>query len=564
MARVLLTGGAYTAKSIIANAERCVNLYSESNPQQDQAPVPVTHYLTPGLVTKVTLALPGLRQLCRISNGNLYAVAGNGVYFISPTFVATLVGTIGTTTGTPYFQDNGLVVVLVDGSTSGYAIDIPTHFFGKIVSAAFYGATRVDYVDTFFLFNRPGTNQWYISLSEASFDMLVNSPIASGAISNNGSGYVSGPYFNIPLTGGSGAGAIANLQVVGGIVNAITIVSGGHDYLVGDNLSVNPASLGGSGSGFVFNILTAGAFDPLDIATKNGYPDPIATLIVMHREIWLIGQLTAEIWYNSGAADFTFQIMPGSFIEHGCAAPYSIAKEDLSIFWLSQDIQGQAIVIQGTNYQAKRISTHAIENALSTYSTITDAIGFTYQQEGHVFYQLTFPTANKTWVYDVATGLWHERVWTDSDGNENRHRANCGAFAYGLNLVGDWQNGNLYAYDLQTYTDFGGPIVRRRGFPHIVSDGDRVFHRQLIVDMEVGNGGTTDNPPMLNLRWSDTRGASWGNPLQSSLGAAGEYLTSIQFQRLGLARDRVYEVFWSANVKTALNGMFLDTKVAGS
>lgn len=558
MARVALLGGAYTAKSIIANAQRCVNLYPESNPQPDQAPVPVTHYLTPGLVTK--LAADGLqwRQTYRASNGDFYAVLDSSVYYISPANVQTLLGTIGTTLGTVSFADNGLVIVLVDGSPNGYAINMANRSFGKIVSPAFYGADRADYVDTFLLFNRPGTQQFYISLSEASFDMLVNSPISSGTITANGAAYTNGLYIGVPLTGGTGSGAIANIQVQGGVVVGVNLTKNGKGYSIGDNLTAAAALIGGTGHGFVFQVLTAGAFDPLDIAAKVGYPDLLASLIVMHREIWLIGTLTTEIWYNSGAADFTFQQMPGSFIEHGCVAKYTICKEDLSVFWLSQDEQGQAIFIQGTNYAAKRVSTHAIENEWSKYPTVSDAIAFTYQQEGHVFVQVVFPTADKAWNLDLATMLWHERTWTDDDGLEHRHRANCGAFAYGVNYVGDWGNGKLYAYDLGAYDDDGQPIVRRRGFPHTVSDGKRIFYRQFIADMAVGNGGT------VYLRWSDTRGATWSDPISNSMGEIGEFLTQIQFQRLGMARDRIFELFWSDAVNTALNGAWVDTKVAGT
>jgi hypothetical protein len=564
MARIALTGGSYTARSIIANCQRSVNLYPEVNPPDAQSPAPVTHYLTPGLIFKLVLPDSPVRQVYRSSNGQLFAVAGSSVYYIDPALFVTNLGSITTSSGTPYFADNGLAVVLVDGSPNGYAIDLATHSFGPIDSNAFYGGGRVDYVDTYFLFTRPGTNQWYISLSESTYDMLVNSPIATGTITNNGSSYTNGTYTNVPLTGGAGTGAIATILVQGAVITGCTVTDFGTGYRVGNLLHVNASDVGGTGSGFTFQVLTAGAFDQLDIAAKVGYPDPLASLIVMHREIWLIGTLTTEIWYNSGAADFTFQQMPGSFIEHGCIAPYSVGKEDLSIFWLSQDLQGQCIVIQGTNYQAKRISTHAIENEFSGYPVVSDAIGFTYQQEGHVFYQLSFPAANKTWVYDVATSLWHERTWTDADGNENRHRANCGAFAYGLNLVGDWQNGNVYAYDLGAYTDFGGPIVRRRGFPHIVDDGKRMFHRQFIADMEVGSatGLLVDDKPLVSLRWSDTRGASWGTPITLSMGSTGEYLVSMQAQRLGMARDRIYELSWSEPYRTALNGAWLDTKTA--
>jgi hypothetical protein len=221
-------------------------------------------------------------------------------------------------------------------------------------------------------------------------------------------------------------------------------------------------------------------------------------------------------------------------------------------------------------------------------------------QEGHAFYVLTFPTANKTWCFDVTTGMWHQRAYLEADGSLSRHRMNCHSFNGSKNLVGDWQTGAVYALDPNAYTDNGAPIIRIRSFPHIAGkDGNRVLFRQFVADMEVGNiytPGTLTNyqlsnvdangsdmftadlvnnlvseqavpvtdtrPPKVWLRWSDDRGASWGNAVEASMGATGETLTSIQFQRLGYARDRVFELSWSAPVKTALNGAFVDASPA--
>jgi len=258
--------------------------------------------------------------------------------------------------------------------------------------------------------------------------------------------------------------------------------------------------------------------------------------------------------------------MPGVFVEHGCIAKNSIAQADLSIFWLSQDLQGKAFVLEGVGYEAKRISTHAIEQEIQKYPGLADAIGFTYQQNGHVFYVLTFREANKTWVYDKATKLWHERTYTDANGGENAIRANCCAFAYGYNVVGDWQDGRLYRMDTDVYNDDGAPIVRRRGFPHLMADGKRVIYRRFIADMQVGTATGTgpSDAPQVYVRWSDTRGASWGNPVAMSAGATGDYLRSMLVTKLGMARDRVFEVFWSAEFETALNGCFVDPLPLGS
>lgn len=567
MSRVSLLGGAYQALSVIANAQRCINLYPEANPRGD-SPVPITHYLTPGL----DLLTPGpststVRCAYRASNGDPYVVIGSGVYFVKSDWTLTHVGDM-TTGNTPVVMaDNGLAIVIVDSSPNGWAIDMTTRNFAAITGDAFYGATRADYIDTFLIFNRPGTSQMYISLSEVTFQMLTGVPgaIFSGDIASGGTGYTDGTYAVVPLTGGTGTGALATLVISGGIITSVAVTTEGQDYVVGDVLSASSGI--GAGTGFVYTVsgIHGGAFDPLDIAAKTGYPDPLVSVIVMHREIWLIGQLTTEIWYDSGAADFPFQTMPGAFVEHGCAAPYSISAQDLSVFWLSQDKQGQTIVLEGSSYQARRISTNAIENEIRGYSNITDAIGYCYQEEGHTFYVLVFPSADVTWVYDKSIELWHQRAWTDGNGYIHRHRSNCVMNAYSKIVCGDFENGNLYHWNLDTYTDDGDPVSRIRSMTHLVDNLERISYSQLIADMQVGtddgsDGLNQENPPVVNLRWSDDRGVTYGNFVVQSIGATGQYLTSVQFQRLGIARDRVFELSWSFAAKTALNGVTLMTK----
>lgn len=569
MGRINLLSGTYQARSVIAEAQRCVNLYPEYNPKEDQDH-PVTHYPTPGLDLITAAPVAGISRLdYRASNGDFYRVVGTNVYYVDSSWAHTLLGSIYTNNNICSMSDNGLVIILVDGSSNGYAIDMATHTFGIMTSPNFFGANKVDYLDTFFLLNIPGTNQFYISLSEITYATITGAAggILTGDIDGPGTLYGNGTHTNVPLIGGSGSGAQAKIVVSGGSVISVTITAIGIDYVIGDQLSASNANLGGTGSGFSYAVdsISGDGFDPLDIASKVGSPDPIVTLGVMHSEIWLIGQLTTEIWYNAGAADFTFQRLPGTFIEHGCIALYSFAKHDLTVFWLSQDREGQGIVIMGENYKAYRISTHAIEYAIASYSTISDAIGYVYQQEGHVFYVLTFPTANKTWVYDKAAQLWHERNSLDPvNGYLNRHISNTSANAYGKNVVGDYQNGNLYAFNLNTYTDNGNPIPRIRSFPHILDDDNRILYKSFTADIECGNDTNGADNPHVSLRWSDNRGKSYGNRIEQSLGQTGQYLTSVQYNRLGYARDRVFELSWTVDAKTALQGAFIELHEAAS
>lgn len=477
MARVALTGGAYTARSVIASAQRQVNLFAELN--EEGSPVKFTLYPTPGLRLLAAAPTPGAgRGLFRASNGILYAVVGRSVYTISPNWAWALIGNLTASLTTPVgMSDNSLTMLVVDGTDAGYTVALATNTLAPFSAAAFYGADRVAFLDTFFVLNKPGTGIFYSSLALST------------------------------------------------------------------------------------------TFDPLYFATKIGYPDKLVSIIVLHREIWLIGTDTTEVWVNSGAAAFPFEIMTGAFVPHGCAAKHSVASIGDSVFWLSQDKTGQGVVLQGAGYQAKPVTSYAIAQAIAGYATVSDAIGWCYQKEQHQFYVLTFPTADATWAYDLSTGQWHEWKWSDSNGVEHRHRAMSHAFAYGENVVMDWETGAIYALDLNVYTDNGAPIVRRRGFPHGISDGKRVIYKQFIADMETGNAPGTSSigpGPQVYLRYSDTRGSSWSNPISNGLGPAGDFINSVQFQRLGMARDRVFEVFWSSPVRTALNGAFVETQVLGS
>jgi hypothetical protein len=464
MPQLQLVQGAYEARSVIANAQRCINLYPEQNTKD--AEVPYTHYCTPGLTFLAQGIVAEVRQLYTASNGLLFAVIGNIIYYVPDNFVLQQIGTIASQSGLVSMYDNKFTLIILDGSTQGWSIDLASLQFDIFNPSNFEGGNQIRYIDTF----------------------LVSSSL-------NG-----------------------NIQS-------------------SDSASTN--------------------YNALSIATMSGDADQLQIIDVVHKEIWSFGYRTTEVWTNSGAFPFPFEPIPGVFLQHGCAALRSLAKWGLNIFWLSQDNNGQALVMQGTAYKADIISTPAIADAIGKYGKISDAIGFCYQQGSHIFYMLTFPEANATWCYDLSTQLWHERGYLDENGNLVRHRANCVAQAYNKTIVGDWQNGKLYQFDLNKYTDDGNPILRLRSFPHILNDGDRVSYSNFMADIEVGTEMDPSINPQLNLRWSDDRGVSFGNGLQQTLGRSGQYRTMPSWSRLGFARDRVFELSWTAAAATALNGAWI-------
>jgi hypothetical protein len=83
------------------------------------------------------------------------------------------------------------------------------------------------------------------------------------------------------------------------------------------------------------------AIEPLAFASAEGAPDLLITLIVDHKEIWLLGETTTEVHFNSGNVDFPFEPIQGAFIQQGCAAKFSAAKLNTqngggTIIWLTR------------------------------------------------------------------------------------------------------------------------------------------------------------------------------------------------------------------------------------
>ncbi len=492
-----LLGGSYSARSIIANAQRSINYFPEAN--RRDAPTEFTLYQRPGRLRLSSPFAAGQgRGLVQASNGEAFAVVGQNVFFVDAGFNFILLGgLLDALTSQISFADNGDELMIVDGSATGYKVNLATHAFSIIVDAtgSFTGSTQLAYLDTFILYNYPGTRFFGSTLSN-------------------------------------------------GIV-----------------------------------------FDALYIAGKDGYPDPLMAMRVNRREALLFGRLKSEIWYDSGGAAFPFERLPGAYIEHGCLAPFSVVSYDTSTYWLANDLSGDCMVLRIQGYDVTRVSNHALEYALQQMkisgADLSLAFAFCWQQNGHVFYSLNFPSGNQTWVYDASIDdpmmAWHQEAAQNLAGGMDRMRDGCGAFVYHKNLTLDRETGDLYEISQNTYEDQVAagvaPLVCIRGFPHIretssasrpgppvSTDGKRIAVKNVRLNMEVGYALDPDQE--IGLRWSWDRGATFGNTILQPAGAPGQYETVPTWTILGAqGRDLVMEVIHQIKGPAAIQGAWADVEI---
>lgn len=466
--KVPLFGTAVRGKSPNVNAQRRLNCFLEFSKEPDKTPVTV--YGTPGLSLFVDFGDEPVRGMLSVGN-LLYIVHRGTLWEVNQAGTKTSRGTLDTTVGKVSMADNGLKVMIVDG-TSGYVYTISGTSFAKITDVDFPATPATcAWQDGFFMVHSQGAQKFFVS--------AVNDPAA---------------------------------------------------------------------------------WDALDFASAESQPDNIQHLVSDRSIVHLLGETSIELWANSGATDFPFTRIEGVSVEWGLAARWSIQKYDSALIGVFRNRMGDAIVGRLAGYQMTRVSDQDLETRINAFSTVDDAAGFAYFDRGHPFYQVNFPTAEASWLYDGLTQSWSELEST----GVTRHRAELGALFLGKKYVSDFANGKVYRLDATNFTDAGAPIAFEVITRHFFDEDNQVSIDRLWVDAETGVGVVSGQgaDPMMMLAISKDGGHTWGDERLTTLGAIGKYRSRAQYRRLGRGRDWLFKLRITDPVKRALVSGYLDVRGA--
>jgi hypothetical protein len=324
---------------------------------------------------------------------------------------------------------------------------------------------------------------------------------------------------------------------------------------------------------YITDIFDFSTISALDFSSTNQSPDNLIASTSSHQELWFLNDNTTETWYDTGAAIFPFERRQTITVQYGCVSPFTLLTIDnSSLFWLARNKQSRALVVRLNGYAPQVISNEAVNYAISTYETIDDAFAFSYERNGHLFYVLTFPTADRTWVYDITTDMWHERRSTlnnedprSSDTRQGRWRANCYALFGGKHIVGDFESGKLYFLDPDIFDENGVEQIWERTTYHLADDQKWGTMNNLEVILQSGTGlvdGQGDDPQIM-LQISKDYGHTFGQEKWRSSGKMGQYRRRVQWGAVGTARDWVFRIRGSDPVFQAIIGARADLK-AGS
>lgn len=545
-------GAAYTAPMILQDDQESINWYLERDPEE-HSKEPLAMLGAPGLnplwstipgEARGDWVLPGGQQALFVVANVLYlaTITVQATATSIPQYSVTQVGTLLTTSGPVCIRDNG---VLSNG-LGGYAVIVDG------VYAYYYFLTGAGHSVSF-----TGGVQNGLSTITITGSLPAGLIVSSTATLSDASGFIP---VGTKITAVDTVGLTITMSQLATNTNAadtITLLIPAFGQIV------DAGFLGANRIAFIegwlifnqpgtrtfyttgptpYQILFPGAF----FALKDSSTDNLITLYENNRELWLIGERTSEVWFESGLTNFAFSRIPGVGPQIGCAAVNSITRIGTVLGWLAKNEQGENFVVVTAQYSWERISHHGVEHAISTYPVVSDAIGYAYVEEGHLFYMLTFPTADVTWCFDLTTKQWHKRMsWDPTAGVFHRHRSNCYMDFGNVRIVGDYQTGQFHQMSRQFYTDAGNPLRCLRRTPHIwqKSNRQRVFFSQLQIEFTPGVGlqSGQGSDPQCMLRWSSDGGFTWSTEQWTSIGAAGETRNRAIWYLLGEDRDRVWE-----------------------
>jgi hypothetical protein len=359
----------------------------------------------------------------------------------------------------------------------------------------------------------------------------------------------------IVTTGISGLGGDQALIASGGNAYKLNLVTNTLSAAVLTGEATQIGMLDGYGIAFnraagkirLSNLNDFATWDPTQFALRSSAPDNWQAMLVNAPDLILIGEQSGDIWQNVNNFPFPFAPLRGASFKYGIAASFSLAAGGDSVLWLSKNDAGAGIVVRMRGYVPQRVSSYALETAISTYqrtSRIDDAEAFSYQQEGHTVYVLRFPSVPATWAYDLGTNQWAERgKWNAAANRFDAWMPRVHCLAFGKHLVGDPATGTISDMDITYLTELdGGPKRWIRIPPALFADGERLYVDQVRLSVETGlatilDADGTPRAPRVMMRVSLNGGKTWGPERTRAVGTLGEYGEIVQLNLCGSARQ---------------------------
>lgn len=280
--------------------------------------------------------------------------------------------------------------------------------------------------------------------------------------------------------------------------------------------------------------------------------DNIQALAAVGSTLYVLGKKTIEIW-TRGSSELESWLCTSytTNASNGVAAPNSIAICGSSMFYVgSGDSYAKAVLmVNGTSYS--KVSETWLDNILLGETSET-AFGFSYAQNGHVFYVLQLTQSGQCWCYDLTTKEWHQRISRQRDtGKEIPWRVQAmlwfkGKFWAFANDACAYEHTPEYWWEDYGSSESRLPMIRHRQGQVIVNQNAPFIFLELGIECNVGTVDDYAEDPKILLEISKDGGNTWSNVRTARFGRTGQYGHRVLFHSLGYNRLCVLRVTYSS------------------
>lgn len=311
-----------------------------------------------------------------------------------------------------------------------------------------------------------------------------------------------------------------------------------------------------SGRFYGSDAYAATTYQALNFATAESQPDNLKRVFALSGQVILFGSSTIEFWSNAGISGFPYLRVGGANNEFGLAATWSLSRFMGTVAFLARIRNGEVMVGVLNGYNVERISDAELEYTMNNYSSVSDATSLSYTLGGHPMFQLNFPSAGTSWLYDGATRLWSELKSNGLD----RDRGEIGVSFQNNRIVSDYSNGKVYKLIPTVYDENGDTIRMELTSRHLYDEGKRIALTSFQVDGDMGVGLATGqgSDPQIMISFSADGGHTFGTETMIPMGKIGEYTNRARLRRIGSAKDWVVRLAITDPVKRVITGVFIN------
>jgi hypothetical protein len=298
---------------------------------------------------------------------------------------------------------------------------------------------------------------------------------------------------------------------------------------------------GDDGSWYLSNLNNGLLWSPLDKQTLQTKADILQAAVVLDRQVWIMGQKASEIWYDQGLPPPLFPYVRENSlaIDYGALSRETIAEGFGMLVWLAKNEKSNPTIVFTNGGKPVHISTEGLDFKLAQLSNPQDSVGFLFQQDGHIFYQLTFNSDNFSIVYDFNTKMFY----TLTNEDRNRHIAKQVVLFDNKLYFISFIDSKLYEMSTDITTYDGKTIPRSRTTKRFRTPRNDIFIvNRVNIQMEQG---FSDPAGEVSLSISKDDGINYGADVVQTLKPLGVRRGQVDFWRLGRADNITFQFrFW--------------------